>query len=331
MDVKGQDDIGLPPKHPGTPSLSLPPSTPPCPAPPADEWRGRFIKHDVLGKGASATVFRATERKTGEQVAVKAIDISPQQPLANIQEEIHILRALKHPRIIQIRESHVEESRAYIITRWFPHELGRYISGCEKPMHTLFIQSILYQILEGVSYCHRNGVAHLDLKPQNIVIDMAGEVRIIDFGCAMVMPEKDVKHGGEYVTLWYRAPEIMLSGVFGLAADIWSIGCIFAEMFNGFALFRGDYHIDQLFRISRTLGPLPPSLAQLSAPTQCFGDSLGKAPPLNKTFKEMIPRISDSGAALMSVRIFYFIFFVENVFYFASPPTPTHPHSTENV
>ncbi len=113
----------------------------------------------------------------------------------------------------------------------------------------------MQQLLKGIAFCHGHRVLHRDLKPQNLLIDKAGVLKLADFGLARAfgVPVRTYTH--EVVTLWYRAPEILLGGKqYSTPVDIWSIGCIFAEMITRTPLFPGDSEIDQLFRIFRLLG-----------------------------------------------------------------------------
>ena len=108
---------------------------------------------------------------------------------------------------------------------------------------------------KGESVSHAYRVLHRDLKPQNLLIDSKGFIKLADFGLArsIGLPIRTYTH--EVVTLWYRAPEILLgTKYYGPSVDVWSIGCIFAEMVTKKPLFSGDSEIDQLFRIFRTLG-----------------------------------------------------------------------------
>jgi len=117
------------------------------------------------------------------------------------------------------------------------------------------VKSYLYQITEGMCFCHKRRILHRDLKPQNLLIDSKGVIKLADFGLARAVgiPVRVYTH--EVVTLWYRAPEVLLgSNRYSMPVDIWSIGCIFAEMASKKPLFHGDSEIDQLFRVFRVLG-----------------------------------------------------------------------------
>lgn len=121
-------------------------------------------------------------------------------------------------------------------------------------MHSLCLcgQNYLKQILEAILFCHQRRVLHRDLKPQNLLIDNKGNIKVADFGLARAfgIPLRVYTH--EVVTLWYRAPEVLLgSPRYSTPIDIWSIACIFVEMANKKPLFHGDSEIDQLFRIFR--------------------------------------------------------------------------------
>ena len=117
-------------------------------------------------------------------------------------------------------------------------------------------QSFLYQILQSLIYLHQHRIFHRDLKPQNLLIDSSGTVcKLADFGLARAfgLPIKTYTH--EVVTLWYRCPEILLGQkAYSLGVDLWSTGCIFAEMVQRKPLFMGDSEIDQIFKIFKVLG-----------------------------------------------------------------------------
>jgi len=125
----------------------------------------------------------------------------------------------------------------------------------------------LYQILKGLSFCHSHRILHRDLKLANLLIDRKGILKLADFGLARAFGVPIRAYTHEVVTLWYRAPEILLGQQrYSTPVDMWSVGCIFAELVTKRPLFPGDCEIDELFRIFR-FPPLPWDGAL------CYGDS----------------------------------------------------------
>lgn len=170
--------------------------------------------------------------------------------------EIALLRELAHPNIIQLLDVVDGDKHLYLVFEFLQQDLkklldtvrggldqalvkvllvnvirmeSRYIH-CSKTS-LLFLQSYLYQLLKAISFCHLNCILHRDLKPQNLLIDQEGHIKLADFGLARPfgIPVRMYTH--EIVTLWYRAPEILLgTKLYSIAVDVWSLGCIFAEM-----------------------------------------------------------------------------------------------------
>ena len=146
----------------------------------------------------------------------------------------------------------LQENRIHLVFEFLTMDLKKYLDslGPEEMVQPELVQSYLYQILEGIIFCHERRVVHRDLKPQNLLIDSKGKIKIADFGLgrAFSIPVREYTH--EVVTLWYRAPEVLLgTSKYSCPLDIWSVACIFAEMVTKQPLFHGDSEIDQLFKI----------------------------------------------------------------------------------
>merc|ERR1719346_241626 len=170
--------------------------------------------------------------------------------------EISLLKELQHPNIVLLQDVIMQESRLYLIFEFLTMDLKKYLDTIPQKefCDPNLVKSYTYQILQAMLFCHQRRVLHRDLKPQNLLIDKNGAIKLADFGLdrAFGIPVRVYTH--EVVTLWYRAPEILLGSTkYSCPVDMWSIGCIFAEMANKRPLFQGDSEIDQLFRIFRVL------------------------------------------------------------------------------
>jgi len=218
----------------------------------------RYRKIEKIGEGTYGVVYKAEDRKTQEFVAMKKIRLEAEDegvPSTAIRE-ISLLKELTHENIVSLKEAINQENKLYLVFEYLDQDLKRYMDQIGKAkMHSFLIKSYLLQLLKGIAFCHAHRVLHRDLKPQNVLIDKKGVLKLADFGLARAfsIPVRTYTH--EVVTLWYRAPEILLGGKqYSTPVDVWSIGCIFAEMVTRQPLFPGDSEIDQLYCIFRTLG-----------------------------------------------------------------------------
>ncbi|XP_011503497.1 PREDICTED: cyclin-dependent kinase 1 [Ceratosolen solmsi marchali] len=217
-----------------------------------------FIRIEKIGEGTYGVVYKGKHKKTGEIVAMKKIRLESEDegvPSTAIRE-VSLLKELKHPNIVSLMDVLMEESKLYLIFEYLTMDLKKYMDnlGTEKLMDPGLVKSYLYQITRAILFCHQRRVLHRDLKPQNLLIGKKGVIKVADFGLgrAFGIPVRVYTH--EVVTLWYRAPEILLgANRYTCSIDMWSIGCIFAEMATRKPLFQGDSEIDQLFRIFRVL------------------------------------------------------------------------------
>ena len=136
-------------------------------------------------------------------------------------------------------------------------DLKKYMDshGDRGVLEPAVVRSFMWQLLKGTGFCHENRVLHRDLKPQNLLINKRGELKLADFGLARAFGIPVNTFSNEVVTLWYRAPDVLMgSRTYSTSIDVWSCGCIMAEMISGVPLFRGRDNNDQLNQILRILG-----------------------------------------------------------------------------
>jgi len=197
------------------------------------------------------------------------------------------------------------DAKLYLVFEFLDRDLKKYMDMTKTTAPNLInAKSFLYQMLKGIDYCHARRILHRDLKPHNLLISKDGTLKLADFGLARAfgIPVRTYTH--EVITLWYRAPEILLgSKHYSIPVDIWSIGCIFAEMVTCHPLFPGDSEIDEIFKIFRTLGtptediwPGVTSLPDYKADFPCW-----KARPL----KEAVPNLDADGLDLLAKMLAY--------------------------
>jgi len=226
-------------------------------AQPATNCMDRYEKMEKVGEGTYGVVYKARDRVSGEIVALKKTRLESEDEgvPSTALREISLLRELSHPNIVDLKDVIHSDQKLYLVFEFLDQDLKKYMDAVGKKLKPMLVKSYLFQLLQGITFCHRRRVLHRDLKPQNLLIDRHGNLKLADFGLARAfgVPIRTYTH--EVVTLWYRAPEILLGGKqYATAVDIWSIGCIFAEMVMRVPLFPGDSEIDELFRIFRTLG-----------------------------------------------------------------------------
>jgi len=289
-----------------------PPSHPPIPSSVHQTVRGqvflvgpRYTDLQYVGEGAYGMVVSAKDNKTQTKVAIKKISPFEHQTYCQrTLREIKILNRFKHENIIDIRDilraPTIETLKdVYIVQSLMETDLYKLLKT--QRLSNDHVCYFLYQILRGLKYIHSANVLHRDLKPSNLLLNTTCDLKICDFGLARVA-DPDHDHTGfltEYVaTRWYRAPEIMLNSKgYTQSIDMWSVGCILAEMLSNRPIFPGKHYLDQLNHILGVLGS--PSQDDLNCiindKARCYIQSLPFKPkiPWERMYSNADPKALD--------------------------------------
>uniref|UniRef100_A0A8C5HI19 Cyclin-dependent kinase 17-like n=1 Tax=Gouania willdenowi TaxID=441366 RepID=A0A8C5HI19_GOUWI len=218
-----------------------------------------YVKLDKLGEGTYATVFKGRSKLTENLVALKEIRLEHEEgaPCTAIRE-VSLLKDLKHANIVTLHDIIHTEKSLTLVFEYLDKDLKQYMDDCGNILSMYNVKIFLYQILRGLAYCHRRKVLHRDLKPQNLLINDRGELKLSSYSLTGLARAKSVPtktYSNEVVTLWYRPPDVLLgSSEYSTQIDMWGVGCIFYEMAAGRPLFPGSTVEDELHLIFRLLG-----------------------------------------------------------------------------
>ncbi|XP_065074624.1 cyclin-dependent kinase 14 [Ochlerotatus camptorhynchus] len=216
-----------------------------------------YIKLEQLGEGSYATVFKGYSNLTNQVVALKEIRLQEEEgaPFTAIREA-SLLKELKHSNIVTLHDIiHTRETLTFVF-EFVNTDLSQYMERHPGGLDHRNVRLFLFQLLRGLSYCHKRRVLHRDVKPQNLLISEMGELKLADFGLARAKSVPSHTYSHEVVTLWYRPPDVLLGSTeYSTSLDMWGVGCIFVEMITGMPTFPGirDTY-DQLDKIFKILG-----------------------------------------------------------------------------
>ncbi|KAM6117944.1 cyclin-dependent kinase 10 isoform 1-T1 [Pterocles gutturalis] len=293
-----------------------------------------FEKLNRIGEGTYGIVYRARDTLTDETVALKKVRMDNEKdgmPISSLRE-ITLLLQLRHPNIVELKEvvvgNHLES--IFLVMGYCEQDLASLLENMQTPFSEAQVKCIILQVLKGLQYLHENYIIHRDLKVSNLLMTDKGCVKIADFGLARTygMPPKPMTP--KVVTLWYRAPELLLGMTTQTTSiDMWALGCILAELLAHKPLLPGTSEIHQIDLIVQLLGtpneniwpvravpsllpPLPPQPTPASPPSRSQGFSklplvsqytLRKQPYNN--LKHKFPWLSEAGLRLLNFLFMY--------------------------
>uniref|UniRef100_A0A8B9BH61 cyclin-dependent kinase n=1 Tax=Anser brachyrhynchus TaxID=132585 RepID=A0A8B9BH61_9AVES len=215
-----------------------------------------YVKLDKLGEGTYATVFKGRSKLTENLVALKEIRLEHEEgaPCTAIRE-VSLLKNLKHANIVTLHDIIHTERSLTLVFEYLDNDLKQYLDNCGNLMNVHNVKIFMFQLLRGLAFCHRHKVLHRDLKPQNLLINERGELKLADFGLARAKSVPTKTYSNEVVTLWYRPPDVLLGSTeYSTPIDMWGVGCIHYEMVTGRPMFPGSTVKEELHLIFRLLG-----------------------------------------------------------------------------
>ncbi|XP_042390980.1 probable serine/threonine-protein kinase At1g54610 [Zingiber officinale] len=219
-----------------------------------------FEKIDKIGQGTYSNVYKARDTLTGKIVALKKVrfDIMEPESVKFMAREILILRHLDHPNVVKLEGLVTSRLSCslYLVFEYMEHDLAGLISSPTIKFTVPQVKCYMHQLLSGLEHCHNNGVLHRDIKGSNLLLDNEGLLKIADFGLATFFdPNRKHPMTSRVVTLWYRPPELLLGATdYAVGVDIWSAGCILAELLAGKPIMPGRTEVEQLHKIFKLCG-----------------------------------------------------------------------------
>jgi len=225
-----------------------------------------YQRLDKLGEGTFGTVYKARDLRTQELVALKRIGFQAEDeegiPSTALREISYLEELSDHENLIRLKDVHSCVHRKggclHLVFEYMDADLRQFMKQYTYRMQDAkVLRHVGRMMLRGLGHLHKHRLIHRDIKPQNVLISLdTRRLKIADFGLARAFSAPVRNYTHEVVTLWYRAPEILLGEKkYTISIDIWSFGCVFAELANeGLPLFVGDSEIGTIFQIFKTLG-----------------------------------------------------------------------------
>ncbi|KAH6624473.1 kinase-like domain-containing protein [Chaetomium sp. MPI-SDFR-AT-0129] len=275
-----------------------------------------YDKLNDIEEGAYGWVSRAKDAATGKVVALKRLKIDPKDrgglPVTGLRE-IQILKDCDHRNVVKLREVVVGDDTSrieniFLVLEFLEHDLKSILEDMPEPFLASEVKTLLQQLASGVAYLHDHWILHRDLKTSNLLLNNRGRLKIADFGMARYVGDPPPRPLTQLVvTLWYRAPELLLGTArYGPAIDLWSVGCIFGELLTREPLLQGRNEVDELTKIFELCG-LPtddtwpgfrrlPNARALRLPSS----SSSSGPPSGSSIRTRFPLLTTAGVSLLN-------------------------------
>ncbi|TEB39225.1 Pkinase-domain-containing protein [Coprinellus micaceus] len=296
-----------------------------------------YERLNQIEEGSYGVVFRARDKESGDIVALKKLKLEEEKngfPITALRE-VHALMSCRHENVVRIREVVVGDTltQVFVVMDFIEHDLKTLLTTMPAPFKISEIKTLMLQLLSAVDHCHQNWILHRDLKTSNLLMNNRGTIKVADFGLARRFGDP-VGLGGLtqlVVTLWYRAPEILMGATkYSTAVDLWSVGCIFAELLLKEPLFQAKNEMELLSMIFRLLGP-PTNNSWPGYASLPLAKSIALPSPQPNQFRNKFPHLSMNGLDLLMSLLTYDPeqrISAEEALehpYFKEPPLPKHP------
>ncbi|CAJ0955809.1 unnamed protein product [Ranitomeya imitator] len=268
-----------------------------------------FEKLNRIGEGTYGIVYRARDTRNNEIVALKKVRMDKEKdgiPISSLRE-ITLLLKLRHPNIVELKEvvvgNHLES--IFLVMGYCEQDLASLLENMQTPFSEAQVKCICFQLLTGLQYLHENFIVHRDLKVSNLLMTDKGCVKIADFGLARAYSVPAKKMTPKVVTLWYRAPELLLGSTTQTTAiDMWAVGCILAELLAHKPLLPGTSEIQQIDLIIQLLGTPSEAIWPGFSKLPLVGQYTVRKQPYNN-LKHKFPWLSEAGLRLLNFLFMY--------------------------
>ncbi|KDR85149.1 hypothetical protein GALMADRAFT_260848 [Galerina marginata CBS 339.88] len=296
-----------------------------------------YERLNQIEEGSYGVVFRARDKQSGDIVALKKLKLDEEKngfPITALRE-IYALMSCRHENVVGIREVVVGDTltQVFVVMDFIEHDLKSLLTVMPSPFLQSEIKTLMLQLLSAVNHCHDNWILHRDLKTSNLLMNNRGTIKVADFGLARRYGDP-VGVGGLtqlVVTLWYRAPEILMGATtYSTAIDMWSVGCIFAELLLKEPLFQAQGELELLSMIFKLLGP-PTNNSWPDYSSLPLAKTISLPSPQPHQFRQKFQYLTSAGLDLLISMLTYDpelrITAADALHhpYFAESPLPKHP------